>query len=264
MTGTFIELFIILMIVLIHELGHFIAATYYNWRIQSITLWMFGGVMKTDEHGVRHVKEELIVTMAGPLQHVFIFFIVILLSGFHILPESIVQIIIYYNTVIFLFNLLPIWPLDGGKLFFLCLALYFPYQKAYEWSILHSLVFCILLALSLLILTPFMLSSTLILLFLILENYGEWKQRYYVFIRFLFNRYRQPVNYAKTSPIYTSKNASLFDVFQKFQQGKQHKVYIKCLHNKPAILNEIDCLYFYFEKNYYTKRMGELFYKNQQ
>lgn len=51
LTGTFTELVIILSIVLIHELGHYTVAHVFKWRIKHIMLWVFGGVMQTEEHG---------------------------------------------------------------------------------------------------------------------------------------------------------------------------------------------------------------------
>ena len=71
MTAHFFELTMFLMIVLIHELGHAFAASFYSWRIKRISLLPFGGVAEMDEHGNRPLKEEAIVTLAGPLQHVW-------------------------------------------------------------------------------------------------------------------------------------------------------------------------------------------------
>src|SRR5699024_5554788 len=111
-TGTFLQLFIILSIVLFHELGHYGAGKFFKWRIKGIMLWIFVGVMDREEHGNRpfhgdiivivagkffkwrikvimllifvgvmdtdeHVNmpfhEDIIVTVAGPLQHLFIY-----------------------------------------------------------------------------------------------------------------------------------------------------------------------------------------------
>ena len=71
MTAHFFELTMFLIIVLIHELGHAFAASFYSWRIKRISLLPFGGVAEMDEHGNRPLKEEAIVTLAGPLQHVW-------------------------------------------------------------------------------------------------------------------------------------------------------------------------------------------------
>src|SRR5690625_7588673 len=73
LTGTFMELSIILAIVLFHELGHFLFARLFHWRIHSIMLWVFGGVMKTEEHGNKPIHEDALVTIAGPLQHIIIY-----------------------------------------------------------------------------------------------------------------------------------------------------------------------------------------------
>src|SRR5690625_1231766 len=115
LTGTFVDLSIILLIVLFHEFGHYVAAYHFKWRIHSIVLWIFGGVMKTDEYGSKSIKEELIVTLAGPFQHIIIYLIIAILSFQPILPHSIVYLIFYYNSIILLFNLLPICPLVGEK-----------------------------------------------------------------------------------------------------------------------------------------------------
>lgn len=79
-TGTFIDLSIILSIVFIHELGHFLMARHFKWRIRGIMLWVFGGVLDTDEHGNRSIKEEALVTVAGPFQHVIIHLLLFFLS----------------------------------------------------------------------------------------------------------------------------------------------------------------------------------------
>ncbi len=91
LTGTFIELMIILGIVLIHELGHFMMASAFRWRIRGIILWVFGGVMDTDEHGTRPLHEEILVTIAGPLQHLFIYMLLLFLSGNQFAPSSMVE-----------------------------------------------------------------------------------------------------------------------------------------------------------------------------
>lgn len=82
-------------IVLFHELGHYMMAVSFGWRIKNITLWVFGGVMDTDEHGNRPLYEEALVSIAGPLQHVFIYLGMIILAPFDIVPKSIMELVMY-------------------------------------------------------------------------------------------------------------------------------------------------------------------------
>src|SRR5690625_926455 len=117
LTGTFMELAIILAIVLFHELGHFLFARLFHWRIHSIMLWVSGGVMKTEEHGNKPIHEDALVTIAGPMQHVIIYVGLFVLSTTFVLPESVYGLILYYNMTILIFFLLPLWSLDGVKFF---------------------------------------------------------------------------------------------------------------------------------------------------
>src|SRR5690625_6027208 len=73
LTGTFMELAIILAIVLFHELGHFLFERLFHLRIHSIMLWIFVGVMKTEEHGNIPIHEDDLVTISDPMLHVIIY-----------------------------------------------------------------------------------------------------------------------------------------------------------------------------------------------
>src|SRR5699024_11083513 len=141
LTGTFVQLFIILSIVTIHELGHFYAAKFFKWRIEKIMLWAFGGVLKTDEYTTRPVREELIVTLCGPLQHGLIFILTYCLYVFDMLPITLFEQINNFNLIILLFNLLPIYPLDGGRISFVILSSTLPYRSAYRIILLFSFIF---------------------------------------------------------------------------------------------------------------------------
>ncbi|PAV27614.1 stage IV sporulation protein FB [Virgibacillus profundi] len=258
-TGTFMELSIIIAIVLFHELGHFIMAKFFDWRIKSIMLWVFGGVMDTDEHGNRPLREEALVTIAGPFQHMIIYIILYFSTHVEIFPLSVVELIFYYNTAILIFNLLPIWPLDGGKLLFLCLSGYFPYKKAYHSVIIFSMITCLLLLLVQLFLFPFTLSAFFIMLFLFMENRSDWKQRYYVFIRFLLKRYEGNAPIKDVHPVNVLAENTLMDVFNTFMREKKHSIYITFPDNQRKSIDEADCLRSYFHDKHYDKTVGEVF-----
>ncbi|SFA68986.1 stage IV sporulation protein FB [Lentibacillus halodurans] len=258
LTGTFIELMTILVIVFIHELGHFTAAKWFGWRIRGVMLWVFGGVMETDEHGTRPFYEEVLVTLAGPFQHVFIYMILLLLSESQTVMPSIIDMAYFYNTVILLFNLLPIWPLDGGKLTFLIFSEVFPYRKAYYYVIIFSLCMNMVSMLVLLFLVPFTLSAFLLFSFLLMENRKDWKQRYYVFIRFLLRRYQGKAHFKRVLPIEVSHHHTLMDVFNGFYRDKTHTIYVKLPGDIRQSINEMECLHNYFHERNHHVSMGEL------
>src|SRR5699024_12159201 len=93
------------------------------------------------------IKEDFIVKVAVPLQHFFMFAVIYGYSYIDIIPTSLVQTAFYFNWLLLLFNLLPIYPLDGGKLLFYILSLFLPYKKAHQYTYRFSLLACILLVL---------------------------------------------------------------------------------------------------------------------
>lgn len=258
MTGTFIELIIILAIVLFHELGHFMMATYFKWRIRSVMLWIFGGVMDTDEHGNKPLFQDILVTIAGPLQHIVLFILILLSSSLNILSPSVMELVLYYNTILLVFNLLPIWPLDGGKLLSAILSLFLPFKKAYDIVILFSIAAALACILVQLFLIPFNLSVLCIMLFLMVENKTEWKQRFYVFIRFLLKRYEGNPSIRNIEPIIVPSQATMMDVFERFKRDKSHSIYIIYPSSIRKSIDENECLHNYFYERHYYKSIGEV------
>jgi stage IV sporulation protein FB len=260
LTGTFLELFIIFSLVLFHELGHFTAAKFLKWRIKNIVLWVFGGVMDTDEHGNKPMKEEVLVTIAGPFQHLIIYFFCFLAETFQLLPVSILELVLYYNTVLLIFNLIPIWPLDGGKLLLLFISTYFPYRKSYHFTILFSMITILCILCFQLLFFPFTLSTFFIWIFLFMENRADWKQRFYVFMRFLLKRYEGESTINGVVPLHVPSDSTFLEVFSLFRREKKHPIYIIYPENDRKSVDENDCLQKFFYQKTYNQTIGETFY----
>src|SRR5699024_4966418 len=157
-----------------------------------------------------------------------------------------------------LFNLIPIWPLDGGKILFLLLSKWLPYKTAHQTIILISILASLLMASSLLFLVPFSLSAFCIALFLAAEHRAEWKRRYYVFIRFLLERYRTDRAVKALDPIVVSHHMTLMDVFSHFHREKKHAIYVLYPGNARKAMDENDCLHCFFYEKRYNKTVGDI------
>lgn len=107
----------ILFVVCFHELGHYLVAKHYCFIINKVLILPFGAFLQLDDFGYKPVKQELLVVLGGLGMHVFLFMI----------PNPEIQII---NKYVFLFNLLPIYPLDGSKIVLLMLSYWLDYKKA--------------------------------------------------------------------------------------------------------------------------------------
>src|SRR5690625_6252760 len=233
-------------------------SVFFKWRVDSIVLWVCGGVMRTEEHGNNSLWEEALIIIAGPLQNIMIYIGIYFLSTYDIFPTTVLELILYYNTAILLFNLLPIWPLDGGKLFIVILSSFLPYRRAYHFIIIFSMIFSLVFLLLQLLVFPFTLSAFFLMIFLFMENRTEWKQRFFVFIRFLLSRYEGNSYVKKVQPITVSYKNSLMDVFSQFKKGKKHPVYIYYPNHERKFIDESDCLRSYFHDQQYNKTIGEV------
>src|SRR5690554_6371805 len=60
-TGYILELIVLFAVVVIHELGHVVAASSFRWRVREIRLLPFGGVAEVEEAGNVPAWQELIV-----------------------------------------------------------------------------------------------------------------------------------------------------------------------------------------------------------
>lgn len=102
----------------LHELGHAVAAMHYGYRIESITLWLLGGLARLTETP-RHWSHEFTIAIAGPAVSVATGVVVLVpLVVAASLPDVVVFLLAYIglmNIVLAAFNMLPAFPMDGGR-----------------------------------------------------------------------------------------------------------------------------------------------------
>ncbi len=101
-----------------HELSHSFVGQHYGIKVDRIVLFLFGGVSETSQE-MPNAKAEFWVAVAGPLSSIFLCFFFFLFS-LVLLPFSgpaalVSQWLGLINLVLALFNLLPGFPLDGGR-----------------------------------------------------------------------------------------------------------------------------------------------------
>lgn len=261
LTARFMEVLILLGIVLIHELGHAIAAHYFDWRIKRVTILPFGGEMETDEHGNRPWKEELMVTIAGPIQHIWLFGLAMALYAYGLLPESLYHIWLIYNTVILLVNLIPIWPLDGGKLLFILLCRMFPFIRAHRLMVLSSVFILFIALLGLLLINPLNFNWWFIIGFLAFSLWREWKHRQYVFMRFLMARhYGHNSNIKGICSLEAEKDMKIYKVLENFKKNNKHIIVVKNKDIELGKLDETEILHACFASKLAYRPVGELLY----
>ncbi|KOO46974.1 M50 family metallopeptidase [Priestia koreensis] len=259
LTASFKQLIVLFLIVFIHELGHAVAAHLFSWRIKSILLLPFGGVAEMDEHGNRPLHEELIVVLSGPLQHVWMALAGYGLYTADVLSADLFHLFMIQNVTILLFNLLPIWPLDGGKVLFIMLSHTKPFIEAHKQALYISTVSLAILILisSFLYFQQFHL--WVIISFLIISLYKEWKDRYYVYIRFLLERYQgRKLEISSLRPLTVPPEEPLHTILQRFQRGCKHIVIVEGKESTHQQVDENEILHAYFTEKRIHSPINEL------
>ncbi|WP_257346312.1 M50 family metallopeptidase [Pseudalkalibacillus decolorationis] len=256
-TGHFRELIILFSIVFIHELGHAFTAALFKWRLVKIELLPFGGVAEMDEYGNRPYHEELLVILAGPLQHVWMLAAASIGLNYGMGDPYLLQMIISINWMILLFNLLPILPLDGGRLLFLLVTLFVPFRKAKRRTLLLSCMFLLLFFSASISMFPFNLNLVVILFFLIFAHYIEWKHQSYVHLRFLLERFNLPQSFRRKRVISVPPNLRVDHVLANFYKGYEHDILVKA--SPPYMCKEKDLLSAYFKNSAVSCAIHDLF-----
>ena len=161
-------LFILALFVCVtfHELGHSLAARRYGIETKSITLLPIGGMANIEEMPEKP-KQEIIVTLSGLVVNVIIalllWAVITFLPGYSfetelqaVTGENFLIMLMYVNLLIVAFNLIPAFPMDGGRILRALLSLRVDRLKATRYSMMAGQVFGVLFALVGLFINPFL------------------------------------------------------------------------------------------------------------
>jgi Zn-dependent protease/CBS domain-containing protein len=102
----------------LHELGHALAARREGMEIEGITLWMFGGIARFST-AFPSAGAELRIAAAGPSVTLVLGGIFVAVEAWLPLPDAVDGVVAwlgYINLVLLVFNLIPALPLDGGRI----------------------------------------------------------------------------------------------------------------------------------------------------
>ena len=107
----------------IHELGHYAQSEKLGYALNKIELMPYGAIIKGDLDGVRY-KDEILISFAGPLYNLVI--AVFCVALWWVFPDvyPYTDVIVTANLSLAIINLLPCYPLDGGRFLLATLSLF--------------------------------------------------------------------------------------------------------------------------------------------
>ena len=93
--------------ILLHELGHAITGITLGLKIKKININVFGLSIEFENYGKERINNKIIIDMAGPAINIISFIVAVIFKN---------EEIAYINILLAIINLLPIYPLDGGRI----------------------------------------------------------------------------------------------------------------------------------------------------
>jgi stage IV sporulation protein FB len=189
-----LELLAITMLcVLFHEGAHALCAKFFGYRLNVLTIMPYGAVISGEEN--LHSNDAFFIAIAGPLSNLLLAIITTCLWWFF--PESYSYTLAFFgvNISLAIFNLLPFYPLDGGRI---CLSFaknkLVALKRLRFWGVVGSFIFMALFITSAFFKINFTLGIISITLF-IGSSSGTEKQKYVEICNFLsdFKDYAHPI-----------------------------------------------------------------------
>ncbi len=192
MMASFKELWIIITLIVIHELGHVLLATIEKVKVEKIIFYPLGGITKFKmKLNISPIKE-LKILCAGPLFQCIAYLLLL-----KIIPNMKEQIMNYHKNIL-IFNLLPMYPLDGGRIMKIILDEFIPFQRSMKWTIRISYI---VLLIFFFYTNTQKLNTVVMLVFMIILIKKEDSKKKIFYEKFLLERYLDELSFKKSTII---------------------------------------------------------------
>ncbi|KIL46132.1 hypothetical protein KR50_28070 [Jeotgalibacillus campisalis] len=255
LTGQFVSFFVLFAIIVIHEFGHTAAAWYFRWKIVSISLLPFGGKLEVEGILDRPLSEELAVVAAGPIQHLLIG-----AAAFFLLQEwTYYALLQQINLALLLFNILPIWPLDGGRILFLILAKIMPYKQAVKETLLISITGTLITFLVVFFSFGLTVQWVFILVYVAFSCVLQWKHRHMLERQFWLERLTKhtPASHLPRM-INITMQAPISQVLSTLKKGQRDMIIVKNKQKTIALIPDHAIIEYYFKHGNSSRTVSSL------
>ena len=137
-SGCWKVLLAIFLLMSLHEAAHWLAAMLVHCPVRRVRIYPFGLCAQIDEISYVSVGSALFILAAGPCMHLLFPFLLQAMASCSLISVSFAGYLMEINRAMLLFNLLPVVPLDGGRIMQTLFHLWLPYAKAQRLGVLCS------------------------------------------------------------------------------------------------------------------------------
>lgn len=228
--GLDIKFIIGFFFIALHEISHLIVVKIMDINIGEFKLHCLGATLEIKDYNSLSLKEQIIICLAGPVFNILmsiIFFII-----FYFLKNNFLLTIVEINLALAMFNIMPMYPLDGFKLLESIFSLKLSYIKANKASnIISYIVNTIFIVVSIFFLIYRNISGIFIIIicfFSIFKTFKDRKHIMYTVMESLFKKQNLIVRkkYMKTRSISVYWGETAIDLLKVLEKDKFHIFYI--------------------------------------
>ena len=189
LSGNFNYFIAYFSLLIIHELGHAITGIILGYKLIKIDFYPLGGVTILDLPINISLNKEILILIMGPILQII---------GYLLLKNIFSYIKLYHYTLL-IFNLLPLYPLDGGKIINILFNYKFNYLNSFKITYYISIVTITILFIYNIFF--FNLNLLLMIILLLSKLIRIYKNKYYYYHRLLLERYLYNYHFSKIKNI---------------------------------------------------------------
>lgn len=121
-------------------MGHFVTGRILKLNVKEIRIFFFGGVTVLEEDLNLCIYKEILLVIMGPVTQILFYLLIYIIYSNGYVSVITFNKVKLVNQILLSFNLLPILPLDGGKILNNILDIFLPYNLSHVISIIVSIV----------------------------------------------------------------------------------------------------------------------------
>ncbi len=238
----FSHFLLLMIIIVIHELTHALVSNYYGIEVSEIEIFPFGGVAKTGGLLALEYKQEIIISLVGPLSNFTMLIIALIVADIIRIELDLLRVFIEMNLKLGCFNLIPILPLDGGRVVRAWLNIKIGFKRA------TAIMICLGRILSLIIfiwglysgvkyMENFILSGLGIFLLFALEKEKEGIGYIFIYKIIMKRKKLLEKGFMEAKYITALENIKIYEMFQEFHGDKYH--FVTVLNTEGKIMDNL-------------------------
>ena len=224
------------LVILIHELGHYYVAKYCGYKLSKFSLSPYGVSLSYYGQTLEQ-KDEIYIALAGPVVNLVVALITVafwwIFPTFYLVSYNFVEV----NLIIALTNLLPAFPLDGGRIFVSLFSNIVERRKALKITIIFNVVLSVMFFI-LFFIFCFINFNPTYLLFAVFLTMGVLDLNFlskYEKIN-VFNKKMK--NFSKPKIYVINENVKLKDILNKIEGNKTYLFVLMQENGKSIILSD--------------------------